>query len=70
MSDTGNRRFVRRGRDGNGDAASRLDSQAFEERRLRASVRHTDACYSQDCARNRQGAPPSWLMSDSQGRWW
>ena len=36
---------------------------------LRASVRHTDACHSHR-TRNRQGAPPSWLMSDSQGRRW
>jgi hypothetical protein len=37
---------------------------------LRASVRHTDACYSQDAQGTDRGAPPSWLMSDSQGRRW
>ena len=36
----------------------------------RASVRHTDACYSQDAQGTDRGAPPSWLMSDSQGRRW
>jgi len=39
-------------------------------KRMRGSVQHTDERQSQGAQETDKGAPPGWLMSDSQGRRW